>query len=58
MRFKVTATIVREYEVDPTWYPAEQTPEEWLAIDLENYRDDPGGLLDDPFVITGEIVEQ
>lgn len=44
LRVIVTATL--EYESDPEWYPDASTPEEMLAIDLENAKEDVFLFLD------------
>lgn len=45
MRFRVTLTAVREYDVDPSNYP-ESDVDAMLAIDRDGIDDDPSILLD------------
>lgn len=44
LRIVVTATL--EYESDPQWYPDASTPEEMLATDIENAKEDVFLFLD------------
>ena len=57
LRIVVTATL--EYETDPQWYPDASTPEEMLAIDLENAKGDVLLFLDNSntkWEFKGEVI--
>ena len=47
MKFRLTATAVRVYDVDPNNYPSENV-KEMLKIDKEMIGDDPDVMLDHP----------
>jgi hypothetical protein len=57
LRIVITATV--EYEASPDAYPEGSTPEQMLAIDLENADDDTFMFLDNDDVkwdIKGEVM--
>ncbi len=62
MRFKLTLTTQREYEVNPEWYPPSirNDPQKMLEVDIKAFQDDPMLFFDadnTPFSVHGEIVE-
>ena len=55
---KAIITITFEYEMKSDWYPEGISPEEWLAIDLANFKADPiEALLGNDFTMTGELID-
>lgn len=60
MKAKITLTIELEYDLDPSIYPEGMTPEEMVAMDVENYETEPYWLMEnDKSVMTvkGEIIK-
>lgn len=63
MKFKVTMTVTKTYEVKPESYgnPLLTDPKEMLAIDVGSYEDTPELLALDAaaeLTVTGEVVEE
>lgn len=47
---KAKATITYEYEIDPSAYPEDVTPEEIAAIDLEGFTNEPWVIVENGIV--------
>lgn len=61
MRFRITQTVVVEYEVDAENYLGETDPPKMLEVDLGWMRDDPSEVAtwaDAEITTTGEIIEE
>ena len=50
-------TIVVEFNANPEDYEGLDTDEERLAVDMENFDDDPRSLVNFDYVITGEVID-
>lgn len=50
-------TIVVEFNANPEDYEGLNTDEERLAVDMENFDDDPRSLVNFDYVITGEVID-
>ena len=58
-KYKAEITFTATYEIFPEYYPDTYTPEECLASDLLNFRDDLGSLFsmyNDEEQIKGRII--
>lgn len=63
MKFKVTMTVTKTYDVNPESYgePLLTDPKAMLAIDISGYEDTPEILVFDEeaeLTVTGEVVEE
>lgn len=63
MKFKVTMTVTKTYDVNPKAYgdPPLTDPKEMLAIDVSAYEDTPEILVVDEtaeVTVIGEVVEE
>lgn len=59
-KLRVTITAVFEYEPNPEHYGDNSTPEQMLAVDLKNAKDDPFMLLGSDatsWTTTGEVLK-
>lgn len=56
---KARITVTFEYEITPEWYDEGMIPEEMVHVDVTNYRDDFGSLLEvmqsHEVTVTGEV---
>lgn len=50
-------TIVVEFNANPEDYEGLNTDDERLAVDMENFDDDPRSLVNFDYVITGEVID-
>lgn len=50
-------TIVVEFNVNSEDYEGLNTDEERLAVDMENFDDDPRSIVNFDYTITGEVIE-
>ena len=61
MRFRLTVTQTREYDVDPADYPSGMSVEDMLLADHDTIVDDPDVMLDHPDTreeVRVELVEE
>lgn len=57
MRAQITFTV--EYDINPDHYPEGATPEEMLAVDLENAEEMPYAFIDmEGMRIMGRLLEE
>lgn len=50
-------TIVVEFNANPEDYEGLDTDDERLAVDMENFDQDPGDITNFDYTITGEVIE-
>jgi hypothetical protein len=58
-KLRLNFHVIKEYEVDPSYYPEGSTPEEMLAIDLEGANEDSYASMEGDnclWTITGEVL--
>lgn len=58
-KVRVSVTFVKEYELNPEYYPGSETDHERLMIDIEGVKSDPYLFIDDSdsVLVQGEILK-